>query len=225
MADVVIDGVSKRFGPVAVLDDLSLTVANGDTLAIVGPSGCGKTTILRLVAGLELVDAGSITIDGTVVSGPSWVPAHRRGIGYVPQDGALFPHLTVAENVAFGLPRDAERRSRTAELLDLASLEAALAERRPDQLSGGEQQRVALARALAVRPRVMLLDEPFSALDADLRGETRQAVRRLLDANAITTILVTHDREDAFTFADQVAVMENGRVVGFGSPREVLGAP
>jgi iron(III) transport system ATP-binding protein len=221
MADVVLDSIAKRYGNVDVLARLDLRVSDGRTLAIVGPSGCGKTTILRLIAGFERPDAGTITIGGSVVSGPAWVPAHRRGIGYVPQEGGLFPHLTVAQNVTFGLDRADAGGERLHELLDLVSLDAAFASRRPDQLSGGEQQRVALARAMAIRPRLMLLDEPFSALDADLRGETRDAVRRLLDATGITAIVVTHDREDALDFADDVAVMGGGRVARIGPPAEL----
>ena len=221
MADVVLEGIAKRFGAVDVLVGLDLRVADGRTLAIVGPSGCGKTTILRLIAGFERPDAGKIVIGSTTVSGPEWMPAHQRGIGYVPQEGGLFPHLTVGRNVTFGLDRADATDERLRGLLDLVSLDPALADRRPDQLSGGEQQRVALARAMARRPRVMLLDEPFSALDADLRGETRDAVRRLLDATRVTTVLVTHDREDALDFADEVAMMDAGRIAQIGPPAEL----
>ena len=221
MADVVLDGIAKRFVDVDVLAGLDLRVKDGETLAIVGPSGCGKTTILRLIAGFERPDAGTIVIGGTTVSGSEWVPAHRRGIGYVPQEGGLFPHLTVGQNVTFGLDRSEASEERLHELLDLVSLDPAFAGRRPDQLSGGEQQRVALARALANRPRLMLLDEPFSALDADLRGQTRDAVRGLLDWTGVTAIVVTHDREDAHDFADEVAVMDVGRVARIGPTDEV----
>jgi len=221
VADVVLDGVAKRFGDVAVLDGLDLRVSDGRTLAIVGPSGCGKTTILRLIAGFERPDAGTIVIGGITVSGREWVPPHRRGIGYVPQEGGLFPHLTVGQNVTFGLDRAEATEERLRELLDLVSLDPSFAGRRPDQLSGGEQARVALARAMAIRPRVMLLDEPFSALDADLRGETRDAVRQLLDATGVTAIVVTHDREDAHDFADEVAVMDLGRVARIGPTAEL----
>ena len=223
MASVVLDGVSKAFGAVRVLDGLDLRVDDGRTVAIVGPSGCGKTTVLRLIGGFDAPDAGSIAIGETTVSGSAWVPAHRRGIGYVPQDGGLFPHLTVAQNVTFGLDERAATPDRLRELLDLVSLEPHLADRRPDQLSGGQQQRVALARAVANRPHVVLLDEPFSALDADLRGETRDGVRRLLDATGITAVVVTHDRQDAMDFADQVAVMEDGRIARMGAPGVVYG--
>jgi len=221
MADVVLDGIAKRFGAIVVLDGLDLRVDDGATLAIVGPSGCGKTTILRLIAGFEEPDAGSIAIGGTIVAGSDWVPAHRRGIGYVPQDGALFPHLNVGDNVTYGLRARDGRAARLRELLDLVSLDPALAARRPDELSGGQQQRVALARALAIKPRLMLLDEPFSALDADLRAETRHAVRRVLDTTGTTAIVVTHDPVDAHDFASAVAVMDAGRIARTGSPTDI----
>jgi iron(III) transport system ATP-binding protein len=223
VAEVILDDLSLSFGPVQVLEKLNLAVPDGLTLAVVGPSGCGKTTMLRLIAGFEVPDAGTISIDGRVVAGDTWVPAHLRRIGYVPQDGALFPHLTVAQNIVFGLPRGANRRRRLADLLDLVSLDPELADRRPDQLSGGQQQRVALARALAVDPSLMLLDEPFAALDADLRAETRGAVRDLLRAAGVTTIVVTHDPGDAMEFADDVAVMADGRISRIGPPSAVFG--
>jgi iron(III) transport system ATP-binding protein len=222
MAELELEGVSLSFGRLVVLDGLDLAVADGRTLAVVGPSGCGKTTMLRLVAGFEVPDAGRIRIGERVVAGESWVPAHLRGIGYVPQDGALFPHLTVGQNIAFGLPRGADRTRRLADLLDLVSLDPQLADRRPDQLSGGQQQRVALARAFAVNPSVMLLDEPFAALDAELRADTRGAVRDLLRAAGVTTVVVTHDPEDAIEFADEVAVMAEGRIREVGPPAEVF---
>src|SRR5262245_17278962 len=212
MAEVVLAGVAKSFGTTRVLEALDLRVADGSRLAIVGPSGCGKTTILRLIAGFEVPDAGTITIGETIVSGAAWVAPYRRGIGYMPQDGGLFPHLSVADNVTFGLPKADRTAERAGRLLDLVSLDPGLGRRRPDQLSGGQQQRVALARAMAVSPRVMLLDEPFSALDAELRAETRQAVRDLLDATGITAIVVTHDPLDARDVADEVAVIEAGRI-------------
>jgi iron(III) transport system ATP-binding protein len=221
MAEIVVEGLSKAFGEVRVLDGLDLVVRDGETMAIVGPSGCGKTTVLRLIAGFERPDAGSIRIGSTVVSGSAWVPAFRRGIGYVPQDGGLFPHLTVGGNIAFGLAKREATDARLRELLELVSLEPELLARRPDQLSGGQQQRVALARALAIRPHVVLLDEPFSALDADVRAETRSAVHRMLEATGITAIVVTHDREDAMGFADEVAVMDAGRVARTGPPAVV----
>jgi len=212
MAELVVDGVVKAFGGRPVLDGLSLHVPDGRTLAIVGPSGCGKTTLLRLIAGFEVVDRGRIDIDGRPVSGPVMVPAHHRAVGYLPQDGALFPHLSVADNIGFGLGRGPERETRIDAMLELVSLDPELRGRRPDQLSGGQQQRVALARALAVRPRILLLDEPFNALDATLRDATRRAVRATLDQLAMTAIIVTHDQADASGVADAVAVVADGRV-------------
>ena len=190
-----------------------------------GPSGSGKTTVLRLVAGFERPDEGSIAINGALVcgAGSTEVPAHRRGVGYVAQDGALFPHLTVGGNVGFALPRGSGRDREIAGLLELVALDPAIATRRPDQLSGGQQQRVALARAMALRPDIILLDEPFSALDAELRVETRDAVSSVLRQAGVTAILVTHDPDDARAFADQVAVMRAGRLVATGTPEEVYG--
>ena len=212
MAELVVDRVSKSFGGRPVLDGLSLQVPDGRTLAVVGASGCGKTTLLRLIAGFESIDEGRIDVGGVTVSGPVMVPAHRRAIGYLPQDGALFPHLDVADNIGFGLGRGPAREARIAEMLTLVSLGRDLLHRRPDELSGGQQQRVALARALAVQPRVLLLDEPFNALDATLREATRRAVRATLDRLRMTTILVTHDRADASDVADDIAIIERGRV-------------
>nr|WP_208381396.1 ABC transporter ATP-binding protein [Paenarthrobacter ilicis] len=227
-----ISGVTKNFGPQPVLKGVNLTVAKGGTTAIVGPSGSGKTTLLRLIAGFEHPDAGSIKLGGEpVAGGDAWVPAHKRQVGYVAQDGALFPHLTVGQNVAFGL--DAARldggraavRARVQELLEMVSLDASMAKRRPHQLSGGQQQRVALARALAREPELMLLDEPFSALDAGLRVATRRAVANVLNAAGVTTILVTHDQAEALSFADQVAIMRGGKLAQIGNPFVVYTRP
>ena len=222
-----IRAVRKNYGPVAAIDGVSLSVSAGSRTAIVGPSGSGKTTLLRLVAGFEAPDVGQISLDGAVLAdGAQSMPAHLRGIGYVPQDGALFPHLSVADNIGFGLPRNApQRTTRIAELLDMVSLDDALLNRRPHELSGGQQQRVALARALAQRPRLMLLDEPFSALDTGLRAATRKAVAQLLSGAGITTILVTHDQAEALSFADQVAVMRHGRLAQVGRPRDLYLRP
>jgi iron(III) transport system ATP-binding protein len=219
--------VSKRFGAVTAVDTVSLSVAAGSRTAIVGPSGSGKTTLLRLIAGFETPDAGTIRLDGALlVSGQIQVPAHLRGIGIVAQDGALFPHLTIADNIGFGLDRsDPGRRARIADLLELVELTPDMLARKPDELSGGQQQRVSLARALARQPRLMLLDEPFSALDTGLRTQTRKAVARLLEAAGITTILVTHDQSEAMSFADQIAVMAKGRLEQAGSPAEVYFHP
>ena len=222
-----IRAVRKNYGRVAAIDGVSLSVSAGSRTAIVGPSGSGKTSLLRLVAGFEAPDVGQILLDGAVLAdGVQSMPAHLRGIGYVPQDGALFPHLSVAENIGFGLSRNApQRTTRIAELLDMVSLDNALLNRRPHELSGGQQQRVALARALAQRPRLMLLDEPFSALDTGLRAATRKAVAQLLSGAGITTILVTHDQAEALSFADQVAVMRNGRLAQVGRPRDLYLRP
>ncbi|GCE39426.1 Ferric iron ABC transporter, ATP-binding protein [Rhodococcus wratislaviensis] len=220
-----VEGLDKSFGAAAVLRDVALTVEAGSTTAILGPSGCGKTTLLRLVAGFDKPDAGTIALGGRVVAGGGWTPAHRRSVGYVAQDGALFPHATVGANVGFGLPRRARTRSKIAELLEMVSLDSVYATRRPDQLSGGQQQRVALARALAREPELMLLDEPFSALDAGLRANTRRIVADVLAKAGITTILVTHDQPEALSFADRVAVMSSGRLAQIGTPREIYSAP
>jgi len=220
-------GVHKRYGAQQALDGVDLQVRAGSRTAIVGPSGSGKTTLLRIVAGFEAPDAGSVRLDGqTLADGPAIVPAHRRGIGFVPQEGALFPHLSVAGNVGFGLARDDPARDRRiGELMGMVALDPAMLTRRPHELSGGQQQRVALARALAQRPRLMLLDEPFSALDTGLRASTRKAVAQLLEAAGVTTILVTHDQAEALSFADQVAVMRAGRLVQVGSPQAVYLRP
>ncbi|BAH55770.1 MULTISPECIES: ABC transporter ATP-binding protein [Rhodococcus] len=220
-----VDGLDKSFGAAAILRHVAFAVEAGSTTAIVGPSGCGKTTLLRLIAGFEKPDAGTIALAGRVVAGGGWTPAHRRSVGYVAQDGALFPHATVGANVGFGLPRRARTPARIAELLEMVSLDSSYASRRPDQLSGGQQQRVALARALAREPELMLLDEPFSALDAGLRANTRRIVADVLAKAAITTILVTHDQPEALSFADRVAVMSAGRLAQIGTPREIYSTP
>jgi iron(III) transport system ATP-binding protein len=183
--------------------------------------------LLRIIAGFEAPDAGQLTLAGAALAnGPLVMPAHRRGIGLVAQEGALFPHLTIAANIGFGIPRGrADRDARVAQLLDMVGLDRAMLVRRPDQLSGGQQQRVALARALACEPRLMLLDEPFSALDTGLRASTRKAVADLLGAHGITTILVTHDQAEALNFADQVAMLQEGRLVQAGPPRELYMRP
>ncbi|SFB77932.1 iron(III) transport system ATP-binding protein [Polaromonas sp. OV174] len=227
MTSLDLHAVHKHYGPVHVLDGIGLSVAAGSRTAIVGPSGSGKTTLLRIIAGFEAPDAGRVTLGGQLLAdGPSAVPAHKRGIGFVPQEGALFPHLTIADNVGFGLARNTPQRAeRIAELMDMVALSRAMLARRPHELSGGQQQRVALARALAQRPRLMLLDEPFSALDTGLRASTRKAVATLLGNAGITTILVTHDQSEALSFADQVAVMREGRLVQAGPPAELYLRP
>jgi iron(III) transport system ATP-binding protein len=222
-----IAGIAKSFGGRRVLHDVDLELMPGTMTAIVGASGCGKTTLLRIVAGFETPDAGTVSIAGRRVSGSSRpVAAHRRDIGYVAQDGALFPHLTVGQNIAYGLSGDAAKtRTRVAELLETVSLDESYSGRRPHELSGGQQQRIALARALARRPVLMLLDEPFSALDTGLRASTRKAVAELLTEAHVTTLLVTHDQEEALAVADQVAVMRNGRFTKVGTPQQVYLQP
>ncbi|CZT35077.1 ABC transporter ATP-binding protein [Rhizobium sp. 9140] len=228
MSFLSISSVSKTYGRDArALIDVSLVVPAGARTAIVGPSGSGKTTLLKLIAGFERPDAGRITLEGTVLAGEgTHVPAHKRGIGIVSQDGALFPHLTVGENIGFGLPKRQEGRDRRiAALMETVELDADMLSRRPHQLSGGQQQRVALARALALEPRLMLLDEPFSALDTGLRDTMRRTVSRILSASGTTSILVTHDQGEALSFADHVAVFREGRLVQAGSPQSLYRCP
>jgi iron(III) transport system ATP-binding protein len=227
MSSLTVHQLTKSFGSTPVLTGVDLTVPSRSLTALLGPSGCGKTTLLRLIAGFEEPDAGTVTLGGTVVSGGGrTVPARRRGIGFVPQEGGLFPHLTVAGNVSFGLPRRERRGSgRVAELLALVGLDASLADRHPHQLSGGQQQRVALARALAPRPSLVLLDEPFSSLDASLREETRREVAAALRATGATAVLVTHDQAEALSMADQVAVMRGGRLVQLADPQTLYRRP
>ncbi|TCR64219.1 ABC transporter ATP-binding protein [Bosea sp. BK604] len=222
-----ISGLSKRYGQQTALDNVDLAVPSRSRTAIVGPSGSGKTTLLRIIAGFETPDSGRVALDGQVLAdGPLIAPAHRRGIGYVPQDGALFPHLSVAENIGFGIEAgDAGRGARIAELMDMIELDRSMLTRRPHELSGGQQQRVALARALARRPALMLLDEPFSALDAGLREAVRKSVARVLQQAGITTILVTHDQAEALSFADQVAVLRQGRLAQAGTPHALYWRP
>jgi len=227
MTLLTIDTISKRYGPVQALKDISLEVQAGSRTAVVGPSGSGKTTLLRIIAGFEQPDIGRVILDGEVLAdGPACVPAHKRGIGIVSQDGALFPHLSVAENIGFGFERGApDREKRIFDLLEMVELDRGMLERRPHQLSGGQQQRVALARALGRRPRLMLLDEPFSALDTGLRENMRKAVARVLQTAGITAILVTHDQGEALSFADQVAVLREGRLVQAGTPQTLYLKP
>jgi iron(III) transport system ATP-binding protein len=219
-------GLTRRFKQTVAVSDVDLELAEGEILAVLGPSGCGKTTLLRLIAGFERPDSGSVEIRGREVAGARWVNAERRGVGFVFQDYALFPHLTVARNVAFGLGGllPGGKRQRALELLDIVGLRE-VADRYPHQLSGGQQQRVALARALAPKPAVVLLDEPFSNLDADLRQRTRSEVAAILRRLGTTAILVTHDQQEAFVMADRVAVLNHGRLEQAGSPESLYHAP
>ena len=231
MSSLTITGVTRSFGATRAVDEVTLHVPHGSFTAVLGPSGCGKTTLLRLIAGFLVPESGTIAFGDELVAGDGVrpVPPQTRRVGYVPQEGALFPHLDVAANIAFGLPRgartDASGHDRVAEMLDLVELPTSFRDRRPDELSGGQQQRVALARSLAPRPAVVLLDEPFSSLDASLRGSTARAVRRALEASNTTAVLVTHDQDEALSLADQVAVMRAGRLVQAGSPSQVYLSP
>jgi sulfate transport system ATP-binding protein len=226
---IEIQNVTKLFGDFAALSDVSLSVETGELVALLGPSGCGKTTLLRIISGIERPDAGSVSVNGTIVSG---LRAQERHIGFVFQHYALFRHMNVFENIAFGLkvkprksrPGKAQIREKVRSLLDLIQLEWA-ADRYPSQLSGGQRQRVALARALAVEPEIMLLDEPFGALDAQVRLDLRRWLRRLHKDLNITTVFVTHDQEEAFEVADRVAVMNAGRLEQTGSPEEIYEQP
>jgi len=227
MSTLELAGVSKTYGTVRAVDAVDLCLGAGSLMAVVGPSGSGKTTLLRLIAGFEAPDAGTVRLGGeTLADGATGVAPHLRNIGYVPQEGALFPHLSAADNIAFGLRTDRRTRARRVdELLEMVELDRNLRERRPHELSGGQQQRVALARALAQQPRLMLLDEPFSALDAGLRATTRRAVARMLRSVGMTSILVTHDQAEALTFGDRLAVMRAGRVVQSGTPIDLYRRP
>jgi iron(III) transport system ATP-binding protein len=219
-----LEGVTKRFGDVVAVDAASFCVERGEVVALLGPSGCGKTTLLRLVAGFERPDAGTVEIDERPVSGRGlWVPPERRRVGMVFQDYALFPHLTVAENVGFGLSRRA-RPVRVPELLAIVGLED-VGRRYPHELSGGQQQRVALARALAPAPELVLLDEPWSNVDPFLRESLRSEVVEIVRPLGVTVVLVTHDREEAFSLADRIALMRDGRVVQEGTSEELYFAP
>src|SRR4051794_10995749 len=226
MADaIIVRGANKRYGDFSALDNVDFEVPSGSLTALLGPSGSGKSTLLRAIAGLDLPDTGTITINGQDVT---QVPPQRRGIGFVFQHYAAFKHMTVRDNVAFGLTiRKRPRReidARVDELLGVVGL-SGYRERYPSQLSGGQRQRMALARALAVEPRLLLLDEPFGALDANVRAELRSWLRRLHEEVPVTTVLVTHDQEEAMEVADRVVVMNGGHVEQVGAPREVYDAP
>jgi iron(III) transport system ATP-binding protein len=219
--------VGKSFGTKAVLSDLSLEVSKGEFVAVLGSSGSGKTTLLRLIAGFDSPDQGTITISDKLVASDSvFVPAEQRRVGYVPQDAALFPHLNVFENVAFGLRglNKASKQARVSELLELVSM-IGFEQADSSSLSGGQKHRIALARALAPEPELLLLDEPFASLDAELRGRIREEIKQVLDRVSATTILVTHDQEEALSIADRVALLRDGSFAQVGNPREIYSAP
>ncbi len=222
---IAVEGIVKRFGDFVALDDVSVDVGSGQLTALLGPSGGGKSTLLRIIGGLEDADTGSVVIDGVEAS---QIPAQRRNVGFVFQHYAAFKHLSVYRNVAFGLEirkrSKAEIKQRVGELLDLVHL-AQFADRLPSELSGGQRQRMALARALAVEPKVLLLDEPFGALDAQVRKELRDWLRRLHDEVQVTTLFVTHDQEEALEVADSLVVINHGRVEQIGSPNELYDHP
>ena len=221
---ILVDGVSKRFGDTVAVRDAHLCVERGEIVALLGPSGCGKTTLLRLIAGFEEPDAGRIAIDRMLAAGDDvWLAPERRHVGMVFQDYALFPHLTVAANVGFGLPRRA-RAAKLLELLELVGLKG-LEQRFPHELSGGQQQRVALARALAPAPELVLLDEPWSNIDPQLRSLLRDEIAAILRDVGVTAVLVTHDREEAFSLADRIALMREGTVIQEGPPEELYVSP
>jgi iron(III) transport system ATP-binding protein len=221
MSDLRVVDVHKSFGSNAVLRGVDLEVATGSFCSILGPSGSGKTTLLRIVAGFERADRGSLILGETILEDPDDVlPPARRRIGYVPQEVALFPHLTVGANVGFGLPRRERCGRRVTELTEMVGL-AGLERRYPHQLSGGQQQRVALARALAIRPDLILLDEPFSSLDASLRHSVRQDVRQVLAAAGTTVLMVTHDQDEALSLSTTVAVIEDGRIGQADTPANI----
>jgi len=226
---IAIRQLNKRFGRTTACDDLTLDIPSGELVALLGPSGCGKTTLLRIIAGLEVPDSGSVLFHG---EDATRTHVRERNVGFVFQHYALFGHMTIFENVAFGLrvrpkatrPTDAEIKRKVMELLGLVQLDW-LADRYPHQLSGGQRQRIALARALAVEPKVLLLDEPFGALDAKVRKELRRWLRRLHDEVHVTSVFVTHDQDEAMEVADRVVVMNQGRIEQQGSPDEVYDAP
>ncbi len=225
MTQLAVTGLYKAFGRLPVLAGVDLEVPAGSLTAILGPSGSGKTTLLRVLAGFERADGGTVTIGDIMADGPGvHMGPERRRIGYVPQEGSLFPHLTVQGNVGFGIPARERRGRRTADLLDAVGL-AGLAKRYPHQLSGGQQQRVALARAMAIRPEIVLLDEPFASLDANLRASVRADVQQLFRETGITAVLVTHDQDEALSIADRVAVLRDGKIAQCAAPQDLYVRP
>ncbi|MBY6187173.1 ABC transporter ATP-binding protein [Marinobacter hydrocarbonoclasticus] len=227
MSKLRIDALVCEYDGKRILSDLALTLAENEILALLGPSGCGKTTLLRAIAGLMPVHAGQVALDGDVISAAdALVPAEQRGVGVIFQDYALFPHLTVAQNVAFGLrkwPKEAARE-RVEEMIRLVKLDG-LGERYIHELSGGQQQRVAIARALAYKPKLLLLDEPFSNIDSQVRGELMAEIRTILRSQGVSAIFVTHSKEEAFAFADRLAILHEGKVVQTGPAEELYYRP
>jgi len=224
---VVLSGIIKRYSDITAVNDLNICIGKGEFFSLLGPSGCGKTTTLRLIAGLDCLSGGSISIDGKLVSDPTFfIPPEKRAIGIVFQDYALFPHMNVFENVAFGLYGQNKSliAKRVDELLTLTGL-SGMGKKYPHELSGGQRQRVALARSLAPAPKVMLLDEPFSNLDAELRESLRNETKQILKESGTTVILVTHDQEEAFSLSDRVGVLNAGRLEQIGTPYEVYHDP
>ncbi|WP_371153424.1 ABC transporter ATP-binding protein [Jannaschia sp. 2305UL9-9] len=218
-------GLIRHLGGRNVVDGIDLSVAPGQVTCLLGPSGCGKSTTLRIIAGVDRQDAGTVWLNGAVVSGgATHVPPEQRGVGLMFQDFALFPHLTVAQNIGFGLPRDAVSGARVQELLTRVDL-AGYDDKHPHELSGGEQQRVALARALAPRPRIMLMDEPFSGLDNRLRDEIRDATLSVLKEEGTAVLLVTHEPDEAMRMADEIALMRDGRIVQQAAPYNIYNTP
>ena len=225
MSRLSVTDLWKGYGDAPVLEGVALEVQPGSLTAVLGLSGCGKTTLLRVIAGFERAERGTVSLgEQTLEDARTYLAPEQRSVGYVPQEGALFPHLSVQDNVGFGLSRGERRGERVAGLLEMVGI-APLARRLPHELSGGEQQRVALARALARRPQALLLDEPFSSLDASLRSRVREEVHALLRAQGVTTVLVTHDQEEALSLADAVAVLRDGRIIQQGAPTELYERP
>ncbi|HEV3035394.1 MAG TPA: ABC transporter ATP-binding protein [Solirubrobacteraceae bacterium] len=225
MSSLTVSELWKGYAGTPVLQGVSLEVPAGSLTAVLGLSGCGKTTLLRVIAGFERAERGAVELGGrTLEDGRTYLPPEKRSIGYVAQEGALFPHLSVEQNVGFGLARRERKGAAVAELLEMVGI-AQLAARLPHELSGGEQQRVALARALARRPQALLLDEPFSSLDASLRTRVREEVHALLREQGVTTVLVTHDQEEALSLADSVAILRDGAIIQHGAPAELYERP
>lgn len=225
MSAISIKGLSAGYGGDPVISDISFDLAEQQLLAILGPSGSGKSTLLKTIAGFLTPIEGSITLDGVLVScTTSPIPPEKRNIGLVPQEGSLFPHLDVSANIGFGIKRNSNSRQRVSELLEIIGM-TEFAHSRPQELSGGQQQRVALARALAPQPKLILLDEPFSALDTSLRAQMRDDIRSILTKTSTTAIMVTHDQEEALATADQLAIMQGGKLIAFGSPISLYNTP